>query len=62
MLSHPKAIKQVFKFNGKTGRFKATHRDLDISNDVDVNSGCRDWILDLLNRPSPEETLGWAAG
>ena len=58
MLSHPKTIKQVFKFIGKTGRFKATHGDLDIPNDVDVNSGGRNWILDLLNRPFTRRDTG----
>ena len=51
LLSHPKAIKHVFKYTGKTGRFKATHRDLNIPDRVDVNNGGRNWILDLLNRP-----------
>jgi ribonuclease HI len=58
MLSHPKTIKQVFKFIGRTGRFKATHGDLDIPDDVDVNSGGRNWILDLLNRPFTRRDTG----
>jgi len=51
LLANPNAIKHTFKFIGKTGRFKATHGDLDIPDDLDVNSGGRNWILDLLNRP-----------
>jgi hypothetical protein len=58
MLSHPKTIKQVFKFIGKTGRFKATHGDLDIPDDVDLNSGGRNKILDLLNRPFTRRDAG----
>jgi hypothetical protein len=58
MLSHPKTIKQVFKFIGKTGRFKATHGDLDIPNGMDMNNGGRNWILDLLNRPVTRRDAG----
>jgi hypothetical protein len=51
LLSHPKAIKHVFNYIGKTGRFKATHGNLNIPDGIDVNNGGRNWILDLLNRP-----------
>jgi hypothetical protein len=51
LLAHPHAIKHVFKFIGKTRRFKATLGDLDLPDSLDVNSGGRNWILDLLNRP-----------
>ena len=51
LLSNPKAIKHTFKFIGKTGRFKLTHGDLDIPDGLDTNSGGRNRLLDLLNRP-----------
>jgi hypothetical protein len=44
-------MKHVFKFIGKTGRFKATHGELEIPEGVDVESGGRNWIFDLINRP-----------
>jgi hypothetical protein len=51
LLTHPHAIKHVFKFIGKTRHFKATLRDLNLPDSLDVNSSGRNWILDLLNRP-----------
>jgi ribonuclease HI len=51
LLSNPKAIKHTFKFIGKTGRFKLTHGNLDIPDRLDINSGGRNRLLDLLNRP-----------
>jgi hypothetical protein len=51
LLSNLKVITHTFKFIGKTGRFKLTHRDLDIPDGLDTNSGGRNWLLDLLNRP-----------
>jgi hypothetical protein len=63
LLSHPKAIKLVFKFIGKTGRFKATHGDLTIPDSMDINSGGVNWILDLLNKPfTRPEDKGAEAG
>jgi hypothetical protein len=49
LLAHPKAIKHVFKFIGKTGRFKATHGELEIPEGVDIENGGRNWVFDLLN-------------
>jgi hypothetical protein len=57
MLSHPKAIKLIFKFIRKTGMFWTTHGNLDITDAVDVNSGYRNRILDLLNRPPNRPNL-----
>src|SRR6202451_371674 len=51
LLSHPKAIKHVFKYIGKTGRFKVMHGDLNIPDGVDVNNGGQNCTLDLHNRP-----------
>jgi hypothetical protein len=44
-------MKPLFKYIGKTGRFKATHGEMEIPDEVEVNGEGRNWILDLINRP-----------
>jgi hypothetical protein len=62
LLSHPKAIKLLFKYIAKTGRFKSTLGDMQIPDYHAPTGAGRDgtelgadrsrfWIRDLLNRP-----------
>ena len=51
LLSHPKAIKHLFKYIARTGHFKATLGDLNIPEGGGGIGKGQSWIMDLLNRP-----------